>query len=205
MDSVQQTQPLLGKRLKFSQTVRHGENMGNQRIVAPARNKVLLLTARWLNTPHLSAIQPHTMTGFADAQVSPLGTALLRRLSLTTTPTKRFLRDCVSRWIIGPRSSATNSTDAPTKPGRWACCPNLDQPSTQLTMKSLNKIKFICGGLATVRKIRGQNSALVSFHKNWGHGKLGGDATQGTLGKLAAAGFEVSRGNFGNEYTIKLD
>jgi hypothetical protein len=70
--------------------------------------------------------------------------------------------------------------------------------------KPVTQIKEICGGLATVQKVRGKNSAKITFGKNWGHGKLGGDKTQGTLGKLSAAGFEVATGHYGNTYNVKL-
>ena len=74
----------------------------------------------------------------------------------------------------------------------------------KIKMKAITQIKEICGGLATVKKVRGEASAIISFHKNWGHGKLGGDKSQGTLGKLAAAGFAVESGHYGNEYIVKL-
>ena len=71
-------------------------------------------------------------------------------------------------------------------------------------MKAITKIKEICGSLATVKKVRGEASAIISFHKNWGHGRLDGDKTQGTLGKLASTGFAVKTGSHGNIYTVKL-
>ena len=71
-------------------------------------------------------------------------------------------------------------------------------------MKAINQIKKICGGLAIVQKVRGENLAKITFYKNSGHGKLGGDKTQGTLGQLAAAGFEVTTGHYGNTYSVKL-
>lgn len=69
-------------------------------------------------------------------------------------------------------------------------------------MKTIKEIKEICGGLATVQKVRGENSAKITFHKNWGHGKLGGDKSQGTLGQLAEAGFHVEAGSHGNIYRV---
>lgn len=71
-------------------------------------------------------------------------------------------------------------------------------------MNKISQIKKICGTLAAVSKVRGKNVVKISFTKNWGHGKLGGDKTQGTLGKLAASGLAVESGHHGNEYTIVL-
>jgi len=71
-------------------------------------------------------------------------------------------------------------------------------------MKATTQIKKICGKLATVSHVPGQKIIKVSFQKNFGHGKLGGDKTQGTLGQLAAAGFIVETGHYGNEYTIAV-
>lgn len=71
-------------------------------------------------------------------------------------------------------------------------------------MKTIHQVRQICGGLAEVSKVRGQSAFKITFHKNYGHGKLGGDKTQGVLGQLTTAGFNISQGRHGNTYDVMI-
>ena len=61
-------------------------------------------------------------------------------------------------------------------------------------------IRKIVGSLADVKMTSGV--VTITFKKNWGHGKIGGGESNGVLGRLGAAGFDVETGEYGNEYVI---
>ena len=65
-----------------------------------------------------------------------------------------------------------------------------------------SKIRKIVGNLATVKKIRGQNRAVVTFNKNWGHGSPAGGNGGSILGRLTLMGVKVERACFGNVYEV---
>ena len=66
----------------------------------------------------------------------------------------------------------------------------------------MSKMRQMVGNLGNVRKVRGQNKAVLTMYKNWGHGSPTGGKSGGVLGRLTLAGVRVTGQHFGNQYEL---